>query len=200
MLVIHVTCYIMDIKIVQYDMIYRSIILCNSGNTCSIHSICGIIYFIFFCICGTISIICQLQTIYLDVLCIFNQNTGGYCTFPLMIYIIQMLSIIQFPLSMTVCIDLWSISLSISRYLNRCLSGTAILFRKFKKLVFKHRSLFQKNCISRFKSKVIYFIKCFKCLAFRSSSIAVTSTLGINIICCSCCSMLLGINRNRRHH
>ena len=176
MLVIHVTCYIMDIKIVQYDMIYRSIILCNSGNTRSIHSICVIIYFIFFCICGTISIICQLQTIYLDVLCIFNQNTGGYCTFPLMIYIIQMLSIIQFPLSMTVCIDLWSISLSISRYLNRCFCSTAVLFCELKSLILKYRSLFQKNGVSRLKVKAIHLIKCFECLAFRSSIITVVST------------------------
>ena len=201
MLVINVTCYIMDIKIIQYDMIYCSIILCNSGNTGSIHCVCVIIRFIFFGIGCTFSVICQFQAFDLDVLCIFDQNTGRYLTFPFMIPVIKRCSVIQIPLAMTICIDLWSVSLSISRDLNRCFSSTAVFFCKLQSLIFKHRSLFQENCISRLKIKGIHFIKCLECLAFGSSVIAVTSAFGINIICCSCRSILsFSINSNCRHH
>ena len=37
-------------------------------------------------------------------------------------------------------------------------------------------ALLQKNCVSRLKVKVIHLIKCFECLAFRSSIITVFST------------------------
>ena len=72
MLVINVSCYIMDIKIIQYDMIYCSIILCNSGNTGSIHCVCIIIRFIFFGIGCTVSVVCQLKTFDFKVFSIFN--------------------------------------------------------------------------------------------------------------------------------
>ena len=201
MLVINVTCYIMDIKIVQYDMIYCSVILGNSGNSGSVHCISVIVSFTFFCICCTVSVICQFQAFDLDVLCIFDQNTGRYLTFPFMILVIKRCSVIQIPLTMTICIDLWFVSLSISRDLNRCFSSTTVLFCKLQSLIFKHRSLFQENCISRLKIKGIHFIKCLECLAFGSSVIAVTSAFGINIICSSCRSILsFSINSNCRHH
>ena len=200
MLVINVSCYIMDIKIIQYDMIYCSIILCNSGNTGSVHCVCVIIRFTCFSICGTLSVICQLQTIDLNILCIFNQDTGGYSTFPFMVHIVQTSTIVQLPLSMTICINLWSISLSISRYLHRCFCSTAVLFCKRKSLILKHRSLFQKNCVSRLKVKLIYFAKCPERLVFCCSIIAIVSPLGINIICCSICGISLSLNRYCRHH
>ena len=84
-LVINVTCYIMDVKIVQYDMIYCSVIFCNSGNSGSVHCISIIISLIFFCICCTVSVICQFQTFDLNVLCIHDQNTGRYCTMPFVV-------------------------------------------------------------------------------------------------------------------
>ena len=176
MLVIYVTCYIMDIKILQYDMIYSSIILSNSGNTGSVHCVCIIILFFFFSICGTLSVICQLQTFDFNILCIFNQDTGRNSTFPFMVLVIQRITIIQLPLSMTICIDLWSASLSIGRYFYRCFCSTAVLFCELKSLILKYRSLFQKNGVSRLKVKVIHLSKCFECLAFRSSIITVFST------------------------
>ena len=72
MLVINVSCYIMDIKIIQYDMIYCSIILCNSGNTGSVHCVCIIIRFTLFSICCTLSVVGQFQTFDFKVFSIFN--------------------------------------------------------------------------------------------------------------------------------
>ena len=200
MFVIYVTCHIMDIEIVQYDVVYCSIVLRNAGNTCSVHCICIVVRFIFLGICCTISVVGQFQTFDLDILCVFNQDTGRYGTFPLMILVIQWSSIIQFPLTMTVCIDLRSASLAISRYFYRCFCSTAVLFCKLKSLILKHRSFFQKHCISRRKVKCIYFVKCLKRLAFCCSVIAIVSPLGINIICCSGCGISLSLNRYCRHH
>ena len=102
---------------------------------------------------------------------------------------------------MTICIDLWSVSISISRDLDRCFSSTAVFFCELECLIFKYRSFLQENCISRLKIKIIHFLKRLERLAFGSSVIAVTSALGINIICCSCRSILsFSINSNCRHH
>ena len=72
MFVINVTCHIMDIQIIQHDVIYRSVVFRNAGNTGSVHRIRIVICFVFFGIGATLSVIGQFQTVDLDILGIFN--------------------------------------------------------------------------------------------------------------------------------
>ena len=122
-----------------------------------------------------------------------------------MVLVIQWISIVQIPATLTICIDLWSgcVLISISRDNNLGSCTTAVHLRKMKCLSIEDRSFLKKYLISRFKIHCIYLCQSFKCIIFGSTCCIFIgiSIFGINIICCSCCSVLsFSINSNCRRH
>ena len=100
---------------------------------------------------------------------------------------------------MTVCIDLRTsvFLIPICRNFNRSVFTSASF--NMKRLILKHRSVFQKNSVSRSERKIIYFVQCLKCFSFRKSVVCIFSVFRIDIIRLSL-TVFFCLHRLCRHH